>query len=206
MRFSLTLLLVAMLLPQQQVADRVVAVVDDEPIMLSELRQTLPPGFEGREDLPQLMRTNLEALINQALILEEIKRLKLFTITDEEIERAIEMLSERFGSREALEAELRSQGLTLEGLRESLRSRLLVLKFVDYRFRRYNEIEEERIRQYYEGEWSQQYRSANPGAALPPFEEVRDQLEQLLIERHVNEQLDAWLEKARENARILIKF
>jgi parvulin-like peptidyl-prolyl isomerase len=206
MHFSLTLLLIALLLPQQQVADRVVAVVNDEPIMLSELRQTLPPGFEGREDLPQLMRTNLEALINQVLILEEIKRLKLFTISDEEVEGALEEIAGRYGSLAALESELHKQGMTLEGLRESLRRRLLVLKFVDYRFRRYNEIEEDRIRDFYDGEWSAQFREANPGIPLPPFEDVRDQLEQLLIERYVNEQLDAWLERARENARILIKF
>ncbi|HUX07854.1 MAG TPA: SurA N-terminal domain-containing protein [Acidobacteriota bacterium] len=192
------------LLPQQQVADRVVAIVNEEPIMLSELRQTLPERGAAREDLPQLMRTNLEALINQALILEEIQRLKIFVVSEEEVDSALAALGESFGSVSEMELELRSRGTTLEGLREALRKRLLVLKFVDYRFRRYNELAEDEIREFYEGEWSAQFRTEYPQRPLPPFEEVRQQLEQLLIERDVNSRLDAWLQKARAEARIII--
>lgn len=203
MRFSL-ILLIFVLLPQQQVADRVVAIVNDEPIMLSELRQTLPERAAAEEDLPQLMRTNLEALINQALILAEIQRLKIFTVSESEVDTALGTLAERFGSLSEMERELGSRGMTLAGLRESLRKRLLVLKFVDYRFRRYNEVAEDEIREFYEGDWSAQFRAQYPEEPLPPFEEVKGQLEQLLIERDVNNRLDVWLQSARAEARIII--
>ena len=81
-----------------------------------------------------------------------------------------------------------------------------MLKFVDYRFRRFNDVEERRLRRYYEEEWAESFLKEYPGRPLPPFEEVRDELERLLIEKSVNEQLDAWLLKARSEARILIRF
>ena len=196
-----------MLLQPQQVADRVVAVVNGEPIMLSELRLTLPTGVEQRTDLPQLMRTNLEALINQELILQEIRRLKIFTVTNEEVAAGVNVVASGFtGGQEELEAELNSQGETLASLRESIRRRLLVLKYVDYRFRRFSEVEENRLLRFYEGEWADSFRAENPGAALPPLEEVRGELETLMIEMSVNDQLDAWLQDARSEARIAIKF
>ena len=188
-------------------ADRVVAVVNDEPIMLSELRMTIPPGMEQRADLPQLMRSNLEALINQELILQEIRRLKIFTVTDAEVGAGVNAVASGYsGGLEDLEAELRDQGETMASLRELIRRRLLVLKYVDYRFRRFSEVEENRLLRFYEGEWADSFREENPGVALPALEEVRDELERLMIEMSVNDQLDAWLQDARSEARISIKF
>jgi len=203
-RFSVVLFALLSLAPQQRLADRVVAVVDDEPIMLSEVRQSLPPELLAGANLPQLMRTNLEALINQTLIMQEVRRLRIFTVRSEEVDEAMAEFTGRFPTQEVFEEELRRRGLTEEGLRSMLRRRMLVLRFVNYRFRRYTEIEEGRLREFYEGEWTSSWLEENPGSVPPPFEAVRGRLEILLGERIISDEVDRWLEQARADARIAI--
>jgi len=178
--------------------------VDDEPIMLSEVRQSLPPELLAGANLPQLMRTNLEALINQTLVMQEVRRLRIFTVRSEEVDEAMAEFTGRFPTQEVFEEELRRRGLTEEGLRSMLRRRMLVLRFVNYRFRRYTEIEEGRLREFYEGEWTSSWLEENPGSVPPPFEEVRGRLEILLGERIISDEVDRWLEQARADARIAI--
>lgn len=187
-------------------ADRVVAVVNDEPIFLSELRRNLPPQIGRQGRLKELMQTNLTALINQTLILQEVRRLKIFRVEPAETGALLEALRESYSSQNEFEEDLHRRGMTLEGLRDSVQRRLLVLKFVDYRFRRHTQIDRTQLREYYDGEWSENFRREFPGQSLPDFETVREELERLLAERMINEELERWLEQVRMDADIVIKL
>ena len=193
-------------LPQERVADRVVAIVNDEPILLSELRQQLPDALMESAQMRELMKTNLTALINQTLILQEVQRLKIFTVEPGEVEAALREVESLFPSREQMERDLRERGMTVEGLQKKLKQWLLVRKFVEYRFRR-RAVYEDELKAFYDSrEWLSALGIDNQDAPLPPLSQVRDQLEKLLEERRINEELDRWLEQARDNARIIIKF
>jgi parvulin-like peptidyl-prolyl isomerase len=207
MLFSVILLLVLSVLPQERLADRVVAIVNDEPILLSELRQSLPQNILTTSSMRQLAESNLSALINQTLILQEVQRLKLFSVEQQELDAAMLEVEKQFASKESMEAELEKIGMTVEGLRVKLKRWILVRKFIDYRFRRYTEIDEDELQAFYESrEWLAPLGLNIKGLPLPPLAQVRDQLLALLEERTINRELDAWLEAAREKARIVIKF
>lgn len=203
MLFKVLFLVALAALPQERLADRVAAVVNGEPILLSELRQTIPDDALESAPMRTLLQANLSAQINQTLILQEVKRLKAFTVEPEEVENFIET----FLSSEQMEAELDRIGMTPEGLRKKVKRMLLVRKFVEYRFRRYTAIDETRLLEFYRGkEWLESYRLRYPDSPEPSFEEVRDELILLLEERAINDALDEWLNNARDKARIVIKL
>lgn len=193
------------LTPQQRMADRIVAVVNGEPILLSELRLSLPARL-GDEELPRLMRTNLEAQIDQTLILQEVRRLRILGVEQADIDAALGELRGLYADAQAFGAALDEQGLTEQSLRRLLHRRLLVLQFVNSRFRRNIEIDGEQLMEFYKGEWADSYRERFGDRPMPTFEEVRRELEALLREREVNTELYAWLEQARKDSQIIILY
>lgn len=206
MLFKIITMAFLIILPQQRLADRVVAIVNDEPILLSELHQTVPARLAGSEQFPMLMRANLEALIDQTLILQEIKRLKVFNVEPGEVDRGIEQIIERYGSEQELLLDLRGIGMSMAELRASVQRKLLILKFIDYRFRQFINIDEEEIEAYYENEFLVTFRRENPGVEPPGLESQRQQIEIVLRERAINDSIDRWLNQARDSARIVIKY
>src|SRR5260370_21392430 len=102
---TLVLVLVAVAtLPAQaaRVVERVVAVINDEIILETELEQFAAPNYrgpdpdsaEGKKQWDEVKRKALEALIDGKLVQQQAKELKL-TVTPEEVERAISQVKEQ---------------------------------------------------------------------------------------------------------------
>jgi len=132
--------------------DRVVAFVDNEAILLSELNESyektkpLAPGITNAEVL--------ETLINRRLLLIEAK--KLFPeLADEE---------------------------------------RMIKEYIDLKVRAFIIVPEDELRAFYE-----QNRKEFEGLE---FEDVRDQIELLLVEKEVNRKLQTHIESLRANAYI----
>lgn len=190
----------------QRIADRVVAIVNDEPILLSEINQSSPAGLVESERLPEMMKARLEGRINQTLILQEVKRLKLFTIDIGRIESMKAALISQHGSEEALNEDLKRRGLTPKELDAWLQRYLLINSFIDYNFRRSIQIDEVELQDYYQGTFVPGFEAENPETPVPTFESRRDVISALLKERLVNLALENWLDEARSRARIVIKY
>ena len=112
-----SLLAAAFLLADPRVVERVVAVVDDRPVLLSEVR-LVQQVRGGEEDAA------LEALIDEHLMFAAAVRLPQAALTDEEEGAALASLTERTpaaGDRDAL--------------RRMARRQATILKYVDFRFR-----------------------------------------------------------------------
>ncbi len=113
--------------------DRIVAVVNDDVVLLSELKdeaKTVRAKLKkaGLPDLPQdeLLKQSLERLIVYKLQLAEAKRLGI-EVDDEMLLRAMQNIAEQNKlSLEELEAALADQGMTLDDYREELRSQILL--------------------------------------------------------------------------------
>ena len=196
------------MVPQdQRIADRVVAIVNDEPILLSEIHQSSPTGLVESDRLPEMMKARLEGRINQTLILQEVKRLKLFAIDNARIEAMKEALLEQHGgNRDSLNADLKQRGLAPRELDAWLQRYLLINSFIDYRFRRSIEIDELEMQDYYQGTFVPEFKRDNPQQPVPTFESRRILISALLKERLVNLALENWLDEARSRARIVIKY
>jgi hypothetical protein len=81
-------------------------------------------------------------------------------------------------------------------LRQTLEWQATFLDFVDQRFRPGIQIPQSEIREYYDQQVAQ-----NPGK-LPPFEEAKEKIEEILTAQRVDNALDRWLGQARTQARM----
>jgi hypothetical protein len=103
------------------------------------------------------------------------------------------------------EAEFRqrvgSVGLTPQKIDELLRQRILIDRFVDFRFRSFVLVTEQEIRRYYEESLAPEVRKR--GQIPPPLEQVRDGIVPILKERKMEDEETRWLASARQRADIV---
>ncbi len=115
-----------------EILDRVVAVVDKEIILLSELEAQLQLySIQTRTNLSDeavrdsLREEFLDRMIEDKVLLVEAERDTSINITNKEVDEAlttqIEMIRSQFPSEDAFQEQLRSEGLTLNGLRDQYR-------------------------------------------------------------------------------------
>jgi peptidyl-prolyl cis-trans isomerase SurA len=119
-----------------EIADRIVAVVNNDAITLGEVQEAIALHRQenrGRalESDEALFTQLLARLIDARLQLQEAEREKI-TVEDAEVEEEIAERMKRFGARtrEELEAMVRAQGLSFEAVRRRVRDSLRVQKLV----------------------------------------------------------------------------
>lgn len=136
--YALTFLLLSGALSAQSALDRIVAVVDDDVIMASELagsvtevEREMRSNSASVPDRQTLVTETLNNLINERVLLHEAER-RGVQIAENEIDAAVRKVAERNRIDEAkLEELLEADGQTLAGYRASIKSRLMVRKLVD---------------------------------------------------------------------------
>jgi peptidyl-prolyl cis-trans isomerase SurA len=121
-----------------KVIDRVVAVVNDEIILETELEQFAAPQYrgpdpsssEGKKAWDELKRRVLDMLIDGKLMQEQAVELKL-TVTPDEVDRAVEQVKQQNNLDDAtFNQALKAQGFTMETYRKGLKKQILELKVV----------------------------------------------------------------------------
>ncbi len=118
------------------VVDRVVAVVNEDVIMMSELQEAVLLSLrETKESVPspgpareELLHKALERMVDHRLQVQEARREKI-EVTEDEVQELIEDFVRRNGGdRERISEQLRAQGLTWEQVRRDMRDSLLAQK------------------------------------------------------------------------------
>jgi peptidyl-prolyl cis-trans isomerase SurA len=144
-----------------ELLDRIVAVVNDDIILLSDLQEKMRPYVQKLESMgyppeqESLMRSKLrkdfiDRLIDETLTDQQIKT-KGISVSESEVENAIERMKEiRSLTDEQLRKGLKSEGLTMEAYRKQMREQLLRAKLLDYEVKSKIVVTEEDIRKYYE--------------------------------------------------------
>ncbi|KJR99159.1 MAG: hypothetical protein VR65_17170 [Desulfobulbaceae bacterium BRH_c16a] len=166
-RLALPLFLFIFLLPcngTAELIDKVVAVVNDEVITLSEVEEEAARAYQslGKElsgdelltSLAEAREATLDAMIDRRLINQ---RAKLYnaTVTEEEINNAYENTRSRL-SLDPVEfrKKLADSGLTEELYRKQLKDQILQSKLVSYDVRAKVVVTEKMIQEYYENHYS----------------------------------------------------
>lgn len=162
--FSLILLCIVTTSIHAQVLDRVVAIVNDDIITLSELEE------EGKEFLAQVRQSNdgndveenlaqareqvLSNLINQRLINQEAVKANV-GLTEQDLEQNYAANLSKMGtSREEFVQQLEKSGIREDKYKESLRNKLLRDKLIHYEVRSKIIVTEEMTSQYYQNEYT----------------------------------------------------
>lgn len=116
--------------PGPDLVDRVVAVVGDSVLLESDimaeverLRASGVPVPAEPAALAEFRRDQLESLVNEMIILQAAERDSIFVLPQEievRVDAQIQQLERQFGSREALEAAMAREGLTVASYRETM--------------------------------------------------------------------------------------
>lgn len=136
-----------------EIVDRVLATVDTEVILLSDVTRELAP-MQPMDDAAfetQVRRTLQQAIDNKILYREAV--LAGMEVDDSAIDRRVAELREEFPSHEAFLGELEAQGGTLSELRDHIREQLLahsVARQQRERFERQVSVSEEDVAAFYE--------------------------------------------------------
>ena len=144
-----SLILVGAADDDRELVDRIVAVVNDEVIIASELDETaeqLKTANLGSGEPKQV----LEQLINEKLMQQQIQQANI-NITEDEVSRAIQDILRTNKITEAdLQAAIEARGMSMGQYREDLKSQLIRLKLIDAKVRSRVVIPEAEIKAEYE--------------------------------------------------------
>jgi len=185
------------------VLDRVVAVVNNQAILASDLDDeirlsVLDPGRGGFSVLTR--KTALEQLIARALIRQQIREEDVQAADPAQAEvdtRLAEIrkelpacLRQNCASDAGWKAFLAAHGLTQERVESYLRYRVEILRFIEQRFRQGIRISPQEIESYYRGTLVPQYAK---GEVIPTLDKVSPRIEEILLQQKVNLLFDDWL-------------
>jgi hypothetical protein len=164
--------------PSRALLERVVAVVDERPLLLSDVRALA--AVRGLSGEPAV-----EAAIDARLMHVEAARLAEAEVRSEEEDRALAALLDA-------RPELRT-ALPEPELRRLLRRQATILKYVEFRFRPQVRVSDEDVRRAWEAE-----EAGRPGGV--PLEDAQETLREMLERRALDERIEAWVKELRARA------
>lgn len=133
-----------------EVIDRVVAVVNDDVITLSELKEEVQIFDNKSPGDTQTQGQVLENMIEVKLLEQEAKKLGIH-VTEKDVDAAIDGVKAKFNLTDEQLAELlKKQNLTPQAFREQWRRQLLANKLIGAQLQGQIAVTEDEIKKYYE--------------------------------------------------------
>jgi len=141
------------------VVDRIVAVINQEAITLSDLEKSLSnirdeiraeDRLEKREKILELHRRVLDQLVEEKLIDQEVKRAGI-KVASKEVEAALEDLRRRNGlTQEMMEKSLARDGMTLDVFKKEIEKKILRIKLINHSLKVESKPAEKDLMDFYE--------------------------------------------------------
>jgi parvulin-like peptidyl-prolyl isomerase len=194
---------VASAVPQQQgrVVDRIVARVEGDVILLSQVRElaAFQRLVDGRAESDDRL---LSELVEQWIVQAEANTSHFPQPSGSEVDREMARLSGRFTTPEAYTAKLRELGLSATAVRRMLTQQIFLTRYLDYKFRPSVQIEPSQVHTYYQKELLPEL--AKKHQPVPPETAVEAQIRELLIQREITNRTAKWLDETKGRLRIEI--
>jgi peptidyl-prolyl cis-trans isomerase SurA len=188
---------------EASITERVVAVVGERPILLSELRQRARPHLQRYSQAAlvesEVLKAVLQRMIDERLEASEASRVGI-AVTNEEIDNALRAIATQARlTPEALLEEAKKQGLSEQEYRDELRRQVLEGKLVQLRVRSRVRVTEEDARAAY-AKWIAQ------SGATTPFSAVEDRMRERALEDALGRARDAWLRELRRQVYVEVRL
>lgn len=185
--------------------DRVLAVVDEDPILASDVERAIRLGLQQAnpgETGEAFRRRVLNALIEERLRFHEIDRFGLEQVPVDEIERNVAKIRARFPDEAGFQKALKEVGLDPKKLRQLVARQLLVLTYVDERLGPRVFVSLDDINRYYRDVLTPEMRRR--GQPVPPVEDVRDEIREVLKQQRLTEEIVKWTQELRARADVVV--
>jgi len=185
----------------QEVMDRIVARVETEIILLSDVRQLsrYQVFLDGKA---QSDADILNRLIDQWIVRNEATVARFPKPSDDDVNRSIERLKRSFASPEEFQVRQKNSGITDEEIRQFVGAQLYLSNYLDSRFRPAIQVDEKAIEEFYKSRVVP--RAESRGQTPPTLDTARDFIQEALVQQAINEQADRWLKESRTRVRVEI--
>jgi len=187
-------LLAQPILLAQEVLDRIVARVDNDVILLSDVRllsryQLLVDG-KSESDWEILNR-----LIDQWMVRSEATVARTPKPSEAEIDRGQQRLLQSFASPDDYEARRKLSGLSEADVRRLTADEIYLNNYLDSRFRPSVQVNEQAIQDFYQN--SLLPRAKARGQNPPTLDAAHDYIREALVQKGINQQADLWLNESK---------
>jgi peptidyl-prolyl cis-trans isomerase SurA len=150
----------------EHLIDRVVAVVNDDVITLSELNKTgkeffarvkeKTPETEMDKAMAKAREDVLSSMIDKTIVKQQAEKLSI-TVAEEEVDAAIDQILARNNATiEDFRRELATMNLQEQEYRDNIRDQILQSKLINYEVRSRIVVIEDEIKEYYQQEYTQE--------------------------------------------------
>src|SRR5580658_2980842 len=184
----------ALFLKAQEVVDRIVARVENDIILQSDV-QELKEYQELVGEKSESDGALLDRLIDQWIVRSEAALSRFPEPKNEEIDRGVARVVKSFGSAEEYEARKKRSGLSDAEVRKIVASQLYLSNYLDSRFRPSAQIDEKAIEDFYQN--AVVPRAKARGQEPPTLDASRDIIQEALVQSDINEQAARWLTESR---------
>lgn len=197
--------------PPPVVLDQLVAVVNNQPILSSDLNIEMRLSILEPNSSGETPEAALQRLVSRALIRQQIREEDLESIrpTPEDIAKRLETIRQDLpvcmralcATEEGWNNFLAAHDLTQKQVNIYLRNRLEILRFIELRFRQGISISHQEVEDYYRNTLLPQFA---PGEAPPPLDRVAPRIEEILLQQHVDALFGSWLDSLRQQGDIQV--
>jgi hypothetical protein len=164
---------------EPRVLERILAIVDGRPVLLSDVR--VVEALKG-----VTRREAVDALVDENLMLREAAQVPQSEPASDEIRSALEAL---------LAAWPEHAGSVPDGaLREAARRQLRIVKYIEFRFRAKARVDDAAVREAYD--------AASPGGGEAAYQAAAPGVRERLERRRLDEEVEAWVKELRSAAEI----
>jgi parvulin-like peptidyl-prolyl isomerase len=186
-------------LPAQELIDRIVARVENDIILLSEVRALgrYQQLVEGKSESEAQI---LERLIDQWIVRSEADTAQFPHPSEEDVARGVERVEKSFTSPEEYVARRKQTGLTDTDVRKMVAAQLYLSNYLDSRFRPSVQIGPKDVEDFYQKAVIP--RAQARGQAPPSLDVARDYIQEALVQRSITEQADRWLNESRARVKV----
>jgi hypothetical protein len=186
----------------QRVVDRIVARVEDDIILQSQLRElaAFQILIDGQAESDDKL---LQELIEQWVVATEANASHFPQPAEFEVDREMARLVAQFPDVEKYQARLKELGISDNQVRQLLVRQIYDERYVDYKFRPSVQVEAAEIQDYYRKDLVPELQKKNQ--AVPVFNSVEEQIREVLTQRGISALTVKWLDDTKSRLKIEIE-
>jgi hypothetical protein len=197
--FAIILMLTFSAARAQQVVDRIIARIEGDVLLLSDLRELGQfQQLQGEKVEPE--STRLNELIDQWIIEHEGQAAQFPEPSEVDVTASMDKLKKDLGGEGAFQKRLKETGLSQAAVQRMLRRVLFFSRYIDYKFRTAAQIDPAAEEKYYNTEFADHMKAR--GEALPPLDSVRPAIHELLVQEDISKHAAEWLTESRSRIKV----
>jgi hypothetical protein len=183
----------------QEVLDRIVARVENDVILLSDVRllahyQLLVDGKSENDG------AILDRLLDQWIVRSEATIARTPRPSESDIDRGLQRLQQSFASKADYEARQKLAGLSDADVRHLTAEQTYLDNYLDSRFRPTVQVNEQAIQDFYHN--AVLPRAKARGQEPPSLDASHDYIEEALVQSGINDQADRWLKESHARVHV----